>query len=252
MRVITPSWAMWRRRSVGSRTAPTVSQMSWPCAQTSIRRAVRNDLAPIEGPYHSTRLSSPRVRPAASSARRRWRHSVSCSMAPSWRKTPSVASSTASVVGELTDELVAVRDECVRVADRKGGRRVEVGEVTDLVGDRPARRWRGQFPLLRCERGDDGVERLLLGHQIVEYGVDVHRGRPYQPAPPGDDRNARPGMSRSCFRIVSVGRHDDVPNRLSGHSDTPGESSHPPPARRFARELTRAAETIRQGARSGR
>jgi hypothetical protein len=73
-RVMKPSWAMWRNRSVGSRTAPTVSTMSWPCAQASISRAVRNDFDPIDGPYHATRLSLPSVAAALASAARPARH----------------------------------------------------------------------------------------------------------------------------------------------------------------------------------
>ena len=50
--------------------------MSWPWAHTSMSRAVRKDLAPIDGPYQMTRESSASV--AAASASRRSRAAWSC------------------------------------------------------------------------------------------------------------------------------------------------------------------------------
>ncbi len=84
---------MWRSRSVGSRSTPTVSQMSWPCAQASINRAVRNDFAPIDGPYHSIRASSAQVAAAAARLARCRRQCSSRSGADIARASPSVASS---------------------------------------------------------------------------------------------------------------------------------------------------------------
>jgi hypothetical protein len=41
--------------------------------------------------------------------------------------------------------------------------------VADLVGDGPSRARCRQCPLLGCELGDDVVEGLLFGEEIVEH-----------------------------------------------------------------------------------
>ena len=64
--------------------------------------------------------------------------------------------------------------ERIGIDDRKGGVAVEVGEVADLVGNRPTGARGRQLPLVRRQRGDDCVERLLFGSEIGEYLGHVH------------------------------------------------------------------------------
>ncbi len=54
-RALTPMWAMWRSLSVGTRLAPSASQMSWPWAHVSMSRAVSIEVTDMEGPYHGHR-----------------------------------------------------------------------------------------------------------------------------------------------------------------------------------------------------
>ena len=84
---------MWRNRSVGSRVAPTASTTSWPWAQASISRAVRNDFDPIEGPYHAIRVSFSSVAAAAASSSRPDRQAARSSSGDIARYGPSVMSS---------------------------------------------------------------------------------------------------------------------------------------------------------------
>ena len=89
---------MCSSRSVGARSTPTASTMCCPCAQHSIRRAVRNDLAPIDGPYQITRASSLRVVAASASCPRLVLHTSRSSAGSIDRNAPSVTSSIASGV----------------------------------------------------------------------------------------------------------------------------------------------------------
>ena len=79
------------------------------------------------------------------------------------------------LVLEVLEEFGARDREGTRVVDRQRCRGVEVGEVADLVADGPSGRWGGERPLLRCERGDDMIECLLLGDEIVDDIGDLHR-----------------------------------------------------------------------------
>ena len=67
-----PRWATCRSRAVGRRVTPSVSAMSWPCAQVSISRAVTEDAALMGGPYQGSRgRRVQRARTSAGTAPRR-------------------------------------------------------------------------------------------------------------------------------------------------------------------------------------
>src|SRR5215207_4551598 len=98
-----PSWATWRSRSVPGRAAPSASTTSWPCAQHSMSRAVRNDLALIGGPYQATRVLSSRPAAASASPRRLPRHASSRSGGERWRCRVRASASSPASRSRLTD-----------------------------------------------------------------------------------------------------------------------------------------------------
>ena len=83
-------------------------------------------------------------------------------------------------VAERRQQFPAMRLERVRVGHRQRRRRIEVGQVADLVGDRPTRARCGRQPLLGRQPGDDGVEGVLLASEIdgqiaSRIDGDLHR-----------------------------------------------------------------------------
>src|ERR671911_1334984 len=100
---MTPSWAMWRSRSVPGRAAPKASTTSWPCAQHSMSRAVRNDLALSGGPSQATRVLSSRRAAASASPRGLPRHASSRSGGERWRCRVRASASSPASRSRLTD-----------------------------------------------------------------------------------------------------------------------------------------------------
>ena len=168
--------AVGRRRARRRRASTT----SWPWAHVSIRRAVRNERMLIEGPYHSMRASLPAARAAARSSparpvaprRQQLRRGIV-------RNSPSVTSSTAAVVGEDGRQVPAMLGEGGpdRSIASVGGA-VEVGQVTDLVGDRPSR--------ARCRRcpsiGRQRRRRRRRGPAARRPGRSRRRSPPSSPS----------------------------------------------------------------------
>ena len=79
-RVRTPSRATWKRRSVGIRSIPRASTMSWPCAHVSMSRALANDIALMSGPAHGSRSVGSWVHRAATVRDRAVLHHLSTSL----------------------------------------------------------------------------------------------------------------------------------------------------------------------------
>ena len=159
---------MWRSRSVAGLRAPTASTTSWPWAQHSMSRAVRNDLAPIDGPYQSIRRPSSRAAAARVSRRRVGAPGVE-QVGRGQVAVERQVVDPARVGKELGYRLLERR----RILDGGGGRAVEVRQVADLVGHRPPGARRGQPPLLLGQAGHDRIEGVLLGLQVGRHLVHV-------------------------------------------------------------------------------
>ena len=146
---------------------PSVSAMSWPCAQVSISRAVTEEAGPMSGPNHGqpggrvdrrvSRRAAPRRAPRNQpSSSRGDRGGGSRAATRSGKSCPAAVSAAASRrnrSGSVTDEQ---------------GRLVEVREVADLVGDGPPGGRGRQLPLLRLAAARDRVQRGGLGEQVGE------------------------------------------------------------------------------------
>ena len=71
-------------------------------------------------------------------------------------------------------ERVDGGSKCLGIDDRQRGVAIEVGQVGELVCDRPARAWRWQRHLSCRQRRDDGIQRPLFGEQVSNYFGYIH------------------------------------------------------------------------------
>ena len=139
--------------------------------------AVRNDLAPIDEPYHSTQASSARVRPAASRAAVGTPFAEEAVAGESAKRIHRL-SLNRSWIGYQPGEMMRCSINAGNVnCQRCGG--VKVGEMSNLIGDIPPRA--RSCTAHCCGESDETtsssccsamvIENTLNGHYPPIYGV---------------------------------------------------------------------------------